>query len=186
MTPLRIVVDDAVPVDVAAVRHARRNGIDTLGGLWIWFGLANIVLGVLEISSHQPFRGFLGWFFLTLGVLYVMRARYGKIPWWRPTVPGEFVVSDEGLVASVRGEAARTYPWKRVRTAINNDGFFIVVVADKLGPLPRHREIYVRKPADAALCDAVWAMLYAHMIAPRGLRATPADRLSVIRNTAFA
>jgi hypothetical protein len=29
-------------------------------------------------------------------------------------------------------------------------------------------------------------MLYAHMIAPRGLRATPADRLGVIRNSAFA
>jgi hypothetical protein len=51
---------------------------------------------------------------------------------------------------------------------------------------PFPRAIAVPKPDDAALCDAIWTTLYAHMVAPRGLRVTPVDRLGVIRNTAFA
>jgi hypothetical protein len=186
LIPPRILVDDSATVDEAAARHAVRGAIATYGVAWFWLGAVNVVLGVLDLSLHRPTGGAFGWFYLAVGVWYVVMTRYGNRPCRHPIVPTEVVFADAGLVVSVRGESsARTYPWKRVRTAINSDAFFIIVVGTA-GLVMMQRTIYVPKPDDAALCAATWSALYAHMVARRGLRATPLERLGLIRNSAVA
>jgi hypothetical protein len=130
--------------------------------------------------------GHFGWGFFGVGVMQMVTACFGNRLRYSPTVPTEFVVSEDGIAVAVRGSAsARTYPWKSVRKAINDKHFITVIVGmNNVPPFPR--AVAVPKPDDAALCDAIWTTLYAHMVAPRGLRATPVDRLGVIRNTAFA
>jgi len=186
MTPVRIVVDDSAMSD-AEVRRAARDavrGIIGSGAFMLVCGAANSLIGALYLLFRGPWH--FGWVYFGLGVMQMVMASSSDQLWRRPAIPTEFVVSEAGLTMALRGEAsARTYPWKRVRTAINKNNCVIVIVGTTNLAMFQ-RVIAVPKPADAALCDVIWTALYAHMIAPRGLRATPADRLGVIRNTAFA
>jgi hypothetical protein len=46
------------------------------------------------------------------------------------------------------------------------------------------RPIFVPMPAGTALMEDAWTQFYRHLVARRGLRPTPLDRLSVLYNSA--
>jgi len=187
MTPLRIVVDDSATSEAAARQAARSTvgGFIGSGAYAFVLGAAFSALGLVEVLLHmRPW--YFGWAYIGLGVIQMIGARLRNQMIRRTAIATDFVVSDAGLAIAVRGETqARTYPWTRVRVAFK-DSDFITIIVGTTNLAAFQRAIAVPKPDDAALCDAIWAALYVHMIAPRNLRATPLDRLGVIRNTAFA
>jgi hypothetical protein len=138
-----------------------------------------LVQGALQLSEHRSY----GWLSLCgaalIAVILFRRHRLASNG-NALVIPTEFSASDAGIAYAVRG-TSRSIPiaWCAVRSVTNEPDAFVVQLRAAMS-----RPIYVPKPSDASLANALWMLFYRRLVAPRGLRPTPPDRLAVIANTA--
>jgi len=180
-SPLRIVVDDLGAAQTAArrMRLERRPAQPLLGIAGALYVIAALELGLaaLRIASHEDISRW--WLQAAMGCTFILNARVQGGGGRSALVPTEFTITDAGIDVTARGaDAPRAYAWKDVRSVSRGEGGFLVTTG------LFNRPIFVPVPAGTALMDDAWRQFYRHLVARRGLRPTPLDRLGVLYNSA--
>jgi hypothetical protein len=174
----------SIAIDPAAARAAYEAAPSPSGSaalLWAFVAMGCVELGIAASSfAHQ--RPFAVWSLqLLLGVLWpIQGVLQGRRK--RPAFPLSASFSDAGISFELRGTSRPSLtPWQRVRSIANTPDAFSITIAQNA--IVR-RTYSVPKPADPAIANEILALSYRHLVAPRGLTATPLERLGIIANTA--
>ena len=179
----------ALTLDPAEVREASRlwRGRDRYGialrPVQLVAGLVYIALGIIGFVAIRPttlasMPAITSAVFVVLGAVSALQG-IGRLDFQpRPLPIATLHIDDAAITAIEENGTHRTFPWRMVKSVERTTDAFVFV-------LTWRRAIVVPLTAVAEYQRDLWPQLYAHLVSRRGLRATSAENLNEIVNTAL-
>jgi hypothetical protein len=183
IAPLALTLDPAEVREASRVWRGRnRNGI-ALRPVQLVVGLVYIALGIIGLVAIKPatlasMPAITCAVFVVLGAVSALQG-IGRLDFQPRPLPVATLHLDNAAITAVEESGTRrTFPWRTVKSVERTADAFVFV-------LTWRRAIVVPLTALAEhQCD-LWPQLYAHLVSRRGLRATSAENVNEIVNTAL-
>lgn len=183
ISPLTLTLDSAQVREAGRLWRGRNRSGIALRPAQLIVGLVYMALGIIALVALRPTTlanvpAITSIVFVVLGFVSAMQG-IGRLDFQpRPLPIATLHIADAAITAVEEDGTSRTFPWRTVKSVERTPNAFVFT-------LTWRRAIVIPPETLGAREHDLWQQLYAHLVSRRGLRASAAEHLNEIINTAL-